>query len=111
MSPRERFNQKVEPEPNTGCWLWSGATHWNGYGNFRVYGRDSEGLLTAHRAAWVFENGQIPEGALVLHKCHVRRCVNPSHLYLGTNSDNQLDRVKAGRMNAKKGHRGFHESA
>lgn len=60
-------------------------------------GRASEPYLLAHRASWVIHNGDIPDGLFVLHHCDNPKCVNPSHLYLGTAADNSNDRVKRGR--------------
>lgn len=69
---RDRFMAKVMPEPNSGCWLWMGATNPKGYGRF--------GNEMAHRAALRFEGVAVPEGFTVDHLCRVRGCVNPSHL-------------------------------
>jgi hypothetical protein len=96
-----RFEAKFIPEPNSGCWLWTGGTSGYGYGHFSLPVR---GCRTAHRAAWTLYRGQIPAGLHVLHKCDVRCCVNPSHLFLGTHSDNMRDMVRKGRWS--KGKRG-----
>lgn len=87
-----RFNEKWIAEPYSGCWLWIG-TEREGYGRF---GASHE---PAHRASWRLHNGAIPNGLFVLHKCDVRSCVNPNHLFLGTHSDNAKDRAKKGRSN------------
>jgi HNH endonuclease len=92
-----RFEALVMPEPMTGCWLWMGApgdsTKNGQYGRFRLRGRQH----AAHRVSWMLYCGPIPEGIEVLHHCDVQPCVNPSHLFLGTNADNVADRVKKGR--------------
>ena len=81
------------PEPNTGCWLWSNALDNNGYGSIEVVGR----RMGAHRASYMAFIGEIPLDLVVRHKCDMRACVNPSHLILGTHSDNMLDRARRGR--------------
>lgn len=89
----ERFLQKFVPEPNTGCWLWTASINNSGYGQIL----EKRKAKLAHRISWVLHNGPIPFGMHVLHKCDTRPCVNPSHLFLGTNSDNVRDRVKKNR--------------
>ncbi len=75
------------------CWLWTGGLFSNGYGQFRV-GRYK---VKAHRLAWVIMNGPIPDGKIVCHTCDVPRCVNPAHLWLGTDKQNIQDRDRKGR--------------
>lgn len=77
------------------CWKWTGARNKEGYGIFRsvaFYGR------LAHRVAWQIFEGPLPEGAFVLHKCDNPICVNPSHLFLGTQADNMRDMVNKSRQ-------------
>lgn len=91
MTLQERFWQKVRKTDN--CWLWEGATLPNGYGQFN----DEDKLSYAHRVSYRLTYGLIPEGKLVCHRCDVRNCVNPAHLFLGSHSDNMQDAVAKGR--------------
>lgn len=97
---KSRFMNFVCPEPNTGCWLWVGAQYGNGYGHFTI-GTRKLGYKTysAHRVSFTINVGGIKNGLFVLHKCDVRACVNPDHLFLGTQKDNIRDCLKKKRMN------------
>jgi hypothetical protein len=101
-STMERFLEKVTPEPNTGCWLWTGYLNEKrgGYGTFaRGNGEWRKGGLRAHRAAWTLFRGPIPDGLAVCHRCDFPPCVNPDHLFLGTIQDNVDDMRRKGRAN------------
>lgn len=92
MSLEDRFWNKVDKETESGCWEWVGSTR-NGYGCIRPIGVTKY----SHRVSWELHNGPIPDGLWVLHKCDNRKCVNPDHLFLGTNQDNVNDKMSKGR--------------
>lgn len=77
-----------------GCWEWRGRLDDDGYGVLT----SQKTKTSAHRFSWKQWNGEIPVGFCVLHKCDNRKCVRPDHLFLGTNRDNQLDKVGKGRQ-------------
>jgi len=91
----ERFFSFISIDPVTRCWLWTGARDAKGYGFF-----DSK---RAHRCSFELCVGDIPGGLLVLHRCDVRNCVNPYHLFLGTDKDNAEDKNLKGRGNNPRG--------
>ena len=98
-----RFEEKFMPEPNSGCWLWIAACYSSGYGAFWYQGTQHG----AHRVSWMMNKGEIPDGLWVLHKCDVRACVNPDHLFLGTVQDNTRDMLSKGRSAHQKDPEGF----
>lgn len=92
----ERFQTKFCPEPNTGCWLWTASTlKPYGYGRIGLGGREA-GTELAHRVAWLLAYGELPM-LHVCHKCDTPPCVNPDHLFLGTDADNLEDMRRKGR--------------
>lgn len=92
---RERFYDMFAPEPNTGCWLWTGALlKSGGYGALTV----NRSTVRAHRLSWELHRGTIPSGLFVCHKCDTPSCVNPDHLFLGTNLENMHDRDAKNRV-------------
>jgi hypothetical protein len=93
MTTEERFWQKVCKDET--CWEWQGYCQSFGHGVFHV-DRDRH-MEYAHRFAWELARGPIPAGMFVLHTCDNPSCVNPEHLFLGTQADNNRDRHAKGR--------------
>ena len=83
----KRFIEKVKKTDR--CWEWTAATDPNGYGKFRLSGK----TILAHRVSYLVFNGEI-EGNFVCHSCDNPSCVNPKHLWAGSNKENQEDSVK-----------------
>lgn len=97
----DRFLRNVSPEPNTGCWFWTGQMTKNGYGRFRVQENMRKTFGLAHIFSYRAYKGPIPKGMEIGHKCHDscgdcaggsscphRSCVNPDHLEAMTHKEN-----------------------
>lgn len=103
-SEQEKFWEKVDIRSEDECWEWLAGRNKKGYGNFYVsIGHSKDKHCLAHRRSWILTYGEIPEGLSVLHHCDNPPCVNPKHLFLGTNQDNVDDKVRKGRMQDLKG--------
>jgi hypothetical protein len=89
----KRFEDKYVPEPNTGCWLWTGTTAGYGYGSLRI---SPARMWPAHRVSYLLHKGHMQEGLVIDHLCRNRGCVNPEHLELVTHAVNILRGVGAG---------------
>jgi hypothetical protein len=95
----EHFWKQCRKE-SSGCWIWKRRIPSHGYGMIWRRGRSHR----AHRMAWVLSRGPIPEGLGVLHTCDTPACVNPDHLFLGTDQDNMTDKKNKGRAQAGEKH-------
>jgi len=94
-----RFWKRTKKLGLDNCWEWLACKDRKGYGQIRTGKR----TIGAHRLSWIIHNGKIPEGMLVCHSCDNPGCVNPDHLFLGTNKDNIQDASKKGRMTGPRG--------
>ena len=95
----ERFWKRVVKH-ESGCWLYGGERFGNKYAQISFGGREARYTL-AHRFSYEIHHGEIGRGKFVCHKCDVRNCVNPDHLYSGDHEDNNQDRVDRGRSKGK----------
>lgn len=90
---RDRFWSRVAK--STDHWKWLGACTASGYGHLKIDGVQ----VSVHRYSWELHYGPIPEGLFVCHKCDVRNCLRPDHLFLGTAKDNMQDALRKGKLN------------
>lgn len=91
----ERFFKKVKKTDY--CWLWTSAKTKGGYGIFGDY-KEKRGHILAHRFSYELHFGKFDRKMFVLHKCDVRNCIRPDHLFLGTSADNTRDAKEKGRI-------------
>ncbi len=90
----DRFWKSADTANPDACWMWQKSILQSGYGNLGLSGKN----YRAHRVAWMITHGSIPEGQVVCHRCDTPACINPSHLFLGTQGDNIRDAQTKGRL-------------
>ena len=86
------FHESYTIDPETKCWNWNNPNHAAGYGAFHIGGE-----VSSHRASFVIHFGGITEGLLICHSCDNPRCVNPLHLFQGSQLENMRDMIRKGR--------------
>jgi hypothetical protein len=94
IDPMKRLLARSTRCGANGCWLWTGAKDYDGYGQISVSGKSAR----AHRVSYEDKHGTIPLGAVLCHHCDNPSCINPDHMFLGTNADNVADKISKGRQ-------------
>ena len=89
LTERRIRNFWAKVSKSSTCWVWTGSRSWKQYGRVRMGSHSYQ----AHRVSWEMVNGPIEKDLWVLHRCDNPPCVNPAHLFLGTNEDNIKDKL------------------
>ncbi len=90
----EKIEQNTIRLPESGCWIWMSTIEKTGYG--RVC--SGKKPFYAHRVSYEQKYGSIPNGMMALHHCDVKSCVNPDHIFIGTQQENMIDKVSKNRQ-------------
>jgi len=90
---KEKILNNYKLEVSTGCHVWKNYLYPVGYGQVKFQGKD----YLVHRLVYEFTHGPIPDGMYICHKCDRRACMNPDHLFIGTQKDNIQDMLSKGR--------------
>ncbi len=96
--PYPRMMKRVHVA-ESGCWLYTGSKDGGGYGTVSIRRGSAPGK--AHRISYEHHVGAIPAGTMVCHRCDTPACVNPDHLFIGTQSDNMQDCASKGRISPR----------
>lgn len=94
-----RFWDNVQVSAGNKCWAWTGSKDEHGYGKLSYGGRDYKAEYKAHRMSYEMRFGPIASGMVICHTCDNPSCVNPNHLFEGTQADNTQDASRKGRLN------------
>lgn len=97
----ERYHNRIEKRNDSACWEWIGARDSDGYGHITIKIDGKTKWIKAHRLSWEYAFGNIPDHTCVLHHCDNPSCVNPVHLFLGTQEDNMHDMKSKGRSSKR----------
>lgn len=103
----QRITEKTKIGSSDDCWVWQGLINRTGYPTMK---RNSKNTLV-HRIMFEIHKGFIKDGMLICHTCDNKRCVNPEHLYMGTQKTNRQDCVRRGRTNQTRGDDGRYTPA
>lgn len=96
-TPKEKLLERISIDKDTNCWNYLKYKNEWGYGRLRHKNKK----VLAHRLSYMLHKGKIPKNMLVCHSCDNPSCVNPEHLWIGTNSDNMKDRYAKEKMRGK----------